>query len=158
MVSIDLAEASVPANLLDYVRLPETARTGAAAPPAVGEGDRLEIVVHRQDGTAESSALPAEAARLVRAVLDRLYAGGKVAVLGEDAELTPNEVAEIVGLSRPLVVRRMAAGDLPFRWVGSHRRSLLGDVLAFKAKLDEQQEAMDAMAADTDDLRETHGL
>lgn len=148
----------MPANLLEYVMLPDAARTGAAAPPAAGDDDRIEIVVHRRDGTVESRALPAEAARVVRAVLDRLYAGGKVAVLGEDAELTPNEVAEVVGLSRPLVVRRMEAGDLPFRWVGSHRRSALGDVLAFKTRLDEQQKAMDAMAADMDDLRENHGL
>lgn len=146
------------ANLLEYVMLPEAARAGAAAPPVAGEDDRIEIVVHRRDGTAESSALPREAARVVRAVLDRLYAGGKVAVLSEDAELTPNEVAEIVGMSRPLVVRRMQAGDLPFRWVNSHRRSLLRDVLAFKAKVDEQRKAMDAMAADMDDLREEHGL
>jgi excisionase family DNA binding protein len=150
-------EETVRASLLEYVTLSESARAGAP-PPVAGDDDRVEIVVHRRDGTAEARALPAEAARAVRAILDRLYAGGKVAVLGEDAELTPNEVAEIVGLSRPLVVRRMEAGDLPFRWVGSHRRSSLSDVLAFKAKLGKQQKAMDAMAADMDDLREEHGL
>lgn len=148
----------MPARLLDYAALPEAARGSAAAPPAAAEGERVEIVVHRGDGTTEAAMLPAEAARVVRAVLDGLFAGRKVAVLAEDAELSPNEVAEIVGMSRPLVVRRMDAGELPFRWVGAHRRSLLADVLAFKAKLDEQQEALDALAADMDDLRQTHGL
>ena len=81
-----------------------------------------------------------------------------MAVLGRDAELTPNEAAEIVGMPRPLVVRRMEAGDLPFRWVNSPRRSALRDVLAFRARLDEQQRAMDALAAVIDDLREKHGL
>lgn len=146
------------ANLLEYIMLPDAARSGAAAPPVASDGERVEIVVHRGDGTAEALSLPPEAARAVRAVLDRLYAGGKVAVLAEDAELTPNEIADVVGMSRPLVVRRMQAGDLPFRWVNSHRRSLLRDVLAFKAKVDEQRKAMNAVAADMDDLREKHGL
>ncbi len=103
------------ANLLEYVMLPEAARAGAPAPPAPSDDERIEVVVRRGDGTAEALALPPEAARAVRAVLDRLYAGGKVAVLGEDAELTPNEAAEVLGMSRPLVVRRMDTGDLPFR-------------------------------------------
>jgi hypothetical protein len=146
------------ANLLEYVMLPETARSAAATLPLASDNERVEIVVHRGDGTAEALALPTEAARAVRALLDCLYAGGKVAVLGEDAELTPNEISEILGMSRPLVVRRMVAGDLPFRWVESHRRSTLRDVLAFRARLDQQQKAMNAIAADMDDLRENHGL
>jgi excisionase family DNA binding protein len=146
------------ANLLEYVMLPEAARAGASAPPAPSDDERIEIVVRRGDGTAEVLTLPPEAARAVRAVLDRLYAGGKVAVLGEDAELTPNEAAEVLGMSRPLVVRRMDAGDLPFRHVGSHRRCRLSDVLALKAKADDQQRALDALAADTEDLMENQGL
>lgn len=146
------------ANLLEYLMLPEAARAGAAAPPAPSDDERVEVVVHRGDGAAEAFTLPPEAARAVRALLDRLYAGDEVAMLGRDAELTPNEAAEVLGISRPLVVRRMEAGDLPFRWVESHRRCALRDVLAFKARLAEQQRAMDAMAADMDDLRENHGL
>lgn len=145
-------------NLLGYVSLPEASLSKAAAPPAVSDDERVEIVVHRPDGSAEASPLPKEAAAVVRAVLDRLYAGGKVAVLGEDRDLSPNEVAEIVGMSRPLVTRRMDVGDLPFHYVGAHRRCRLGDVLAFKARVDDQQRALDALAADTEDLMENHGL
>ena len=84
--------------------------------------------------------------------------GERVAVLAEDQELSPSEASAILGISRPLVVLRMDRGDLPFRYVGKHRRALLKDVLALKSNLDKRQMAMDALAEDTEDLIETYGL
>jgi hypothetical protein len=84
--------------------------------------------------------------------------GERVAVLAEDQELSPTEASAILGISRPLVVLRMDRGDLPFRYVGKHRRTLLTDVLALKTKLDTRQVAMEALAEDTEDLIGTHGL
>jgi len=52
----------------------------------------------------------------------------------------------------------MNRGDLPFRYVGKHRRASLEDVLALKAKLDARQKALDALADDTEDLIVTHSL
>jgi hypothetical protein len=52
----------------------------------------------------------------------------------------------------------MDRGDLPFRYVGKHRRALLRDVLALKAKLDVRQKALDELAEDTEDLIVNHGL
>lgn len=46
----------------------------------------------------------------------------------------------------------MDRGDLPFRYVGKHRRSLLKDVLALKSRLDARQTAVDALADDAEDL------
>ncbi len=51
----------------------------------------------------------------------------------------------------------MDAGDLPFRYVGKHRRALLKDVLALKARLDDSQKAFKALADDTEDLIVNHG-
>jgi hypothetical protein len=52
----------------------------------------------------------------------------------------------------------MDRGDLPFRYVGKHRRALLKDVLALKSKLDARQTAMDSLAEDTEDLIQNHDL
>ncbi len=68
----------------------------------------------------------------------------------------PSEASAILGISRPLVVLRMDRGELPFRYVGKHRRALLKDVLALKSKLDKRQTAMEALAKDTEDLIETY--
>jgi hypothetical protein len=79
-------------------------------------------------------------------------------VLAEDQELSPTEASAVLGISRPLVVLRMDRGDLPFRYVGKHRRALLKDVLALKSRLDVRQAAIDLLAEDTEDLVQTHGL
>lgn len=100
--------------------------------------------------------LPPQAAVLLEAALGRLLQGERVAVLAEDQELSPNDAAAILGISRPLVVHRMDLGDLPFRYVGKHRRAKLRDVLALKATLDAQRRAMAALAEDAEDLRRRH--
>lgn len=60
-------------------------------------------------------------------------------------ELTPEQAGKILGISRPLVVRRMDDGRLPFRYEGAHRRCRLTDVLALKEAEREQQEALRAL-------------
>jgi hypothetical protein len=52
----------------------------------------------------------------------------------------------------------MDRGDLPFRYVGKHRRASLSDVLALKTTLDARQKALDDLAEDTEDLIVNHGL
>jgi hypothetical protein len=49
----------------------------------------------------------------------------------------------------------MDIGDLPFRYVGKHRRTKLAGVLALKAKMDAQRRAMEALAADADEYERT---
>ena len=77
-------------------------------------------------------------------------------VIGEEVTITA--VAVILGLARPLVLRRMEVGDLPYRTAGGDRLCRLEDVLALKRDIDARQRIMDALAADSDDLREAYGL
>ena len=118
----------------------------------------VELHVRRRNGSSETLALPAAAADAVETLIDRLLSGERVAILTEDQELSPTEASAILGISRPLVVLRMDRGDLPFRYVGKHRRAALKDVLALKARLDARQKAMDDLAEDTEDLIVNHGL
>lgn len=106
-----------------------------ASMPRLAAGDRMELHVRRRDGREQTLALPPAAADAVATLIDRLLSGDRVAVLAEDQELSPTEISPILGISRPLVVLRMDRGDLPFRYVGKHRRALLKDVLALKARL-----------------------
>jgi hypothetical protein len=52
----------------------------------------------------------------------------------------------------------MDVGDLPFRYVGKHRRATLKHVLTLKAKIDAQPAAMEALADDAEDLKQRHGV
>jgi hypothetical protein len=51
-----------------------------------------------------------------------------------------------------------ANGDLPFRYVGKHRRTKLKHVLALKTRIDDQRTAMEALAEDAEDLRQRYGV
>jgi excisionase family DNA binding protein len=56
-----------------------------------------------------------------------------IAIVPIDRELSPADAGEILGISRPTVVRLMEAGELPFRFEGKHHRCKLEDVLRLKA-------------------------
>jgi hypothetical protein len=73
-----------------------------------------------------------------------------------DRELSPDAAGKILSVSRPLVVRRMDDGRLPFRFEGKHRRCKLEDVLRLKAAEDKQTDALRALQ-ETDDVRPLPG-
>jgi hypothetical protein len=124
----------------------------------LAKGDQIEVHIKRRSGGDQKFSLPPDAALLIESVLGHLSQGERVAVLTEDRELSPNDAASILGVSRPLVVHRMDVGDLPFRYVGKHRRATLRDVLALKTKIDAQRAAMEALANDAEDLKRRYGV
>lgn len=138
------------AHVLQFVELSGQDRKSAKALEKLGEGDQVEVRVRRKSGKDQVVRLPPKAAALLEAALGHLLQGERVAVLTEAQELSPNDAADILGISRPLVVHRMDTGDLPFRYVGKHRRTKLKDVLALKTKVDAQRKAMAALAANAE--------
>jgi hypothetical protein len=145
-------------HVLQFVELSDQDRKAAKPLGKVGKGDRLEVRVRRKSGEDQVVRLPPKAAAFFEVALGRLLRGERVAVLAEDQELSPNDAAGILGISRPLVVHRMDIGDLPFRFVGKHRRTRLKDVLALKTKMDAQRKAMGALADDAEDLGRRYGV
>jgi hypothetical protein len=136
-------------QVVQFAGLSDRDRKKVSPLAKLAKGDRVELRIRRRDGQAETLALPPAAASVLETLLTRLASGERVAVLTEDQELSPTEASAILGISRPLVVLRMDRGDLPFRYVGKHRRTSLKDVLALKAGLDARQKAVDALAEDT---------
>jgi hypothetical protein len=137
-------------RVLEFTMLPEPARK------RVEKLAKMDVRV-RGEGT-ETVPLPPAAAAIVSDLLSHLGRGEKVAILAADTEVSPTDAARILGMSRPLVVHRMEVGDLPFRYVGKHRRARLSDVLALKTRIDKQRAALDALAENTEALARDHGL
>ena len=117
-----------------------------------GSADRVEVLLVHPGGARETVALPAAAAGIVADVLQKISEAGRVALLSDDAEVSPEDAAAILGMSRPLVRRRMDAGVLPFRRVGAHRRLLLSDVLDLRQREAPVRAALDELRADTEEL------
>jgi len=145
-------------HVLQFVEFSDHDRKAAKPLGKLGRGDQVEVRVRRKSGEDQVVRLPPKAATLLETALDSLLQGERIALLTEDQELSPNDAADILGISRPLVVHRMDVGDLPFRYVGKHRRTKLKDVLALKAKVDAQQAAMQALAEDAEDLGRRYGI
>lgn len=78
--------------------------------------------------------LPPTAGRAVLALLEQLAVGSAVHLVPADAELTTQEAANLLGISRTYVARLVDTGRLPAHRVGSHRRLRGSDVLAYKAR------------------------
>jgi len=144
-------------QILQFVKLSDEDRKGADRLGKVCKGDKLELRVKRHTGPDQTLSLPPDAAALIEVLLGHLLEGDRVAILTEDQELSPNDAASILGVSRPLVVHRMEIGELPFRYVGKHRRAKLKDVLGLKGKIDAQGAAMKALADDAEDLKQRYG-
>jgi hypothetical protein len=144
-------------RVVQFAGLSDRDRKKVTPLPKLAAGDRVELRVRRRAGEDQTLSLPSAAIGALEALLDHLRSGERVAVLTEDQELSPTEASGILGISRPLVVLRMDRGELPFRYVGKHRRSSLKDVLALKDELDTQRSAMEALADDAQDLKRRYG-
>jgi excisionase family DNA binding protein len=76
--------------------------------------------------------LPHSVLVLLREATRLLAANGEVAVLSFDRMLTSTQAADILGTSRPFVVKLLDSGCIPSHVVGRHRRAYLRDVLAYR--------------------------
>ncbi len=94
--------------------------------------------------------------RLVRELTKVVLRHPGVVIAPLSRELSPDAAGKLLGISRPLVVRRMDDGRLPFRYEGKHRRCKLEDVLNLKAAEEKQTTALQALA-ETDDVRPLTG-
>lgn len=97
--------------------------------------------------------LPQAAARLLSHLLTEMAAGNAVTLIPVHAEMTTQEAADYLNVSRPYLIRLLEAGALPYRKVGAHRRVRFQDVRAYKERIDrEREQVLDALAAEAQDL------
>ena len=101
----------------------------------------------------EGVTLPASAVRLLLDGLSEIGKGHAVRLLHQHAELTTQEAAELLNLSRPYVVRLLDEGKMPSHKVGTHRRVRLDDVLAYKRESDaDRLDALKNLVAEAQEL------
>jgi len=116
------------------------AREAAAKlkPFADAKADLNVRVVERADIVVP---LPARALRLITDVLTAMAERQPVSLVPYTAELTTQQVAEFLNVSRPYVVGLIDKDEIPHRMVGTHRRVLMSDLIAYKKKSDAKRRA-----------------
>ncbi|MDO3621013.1 helix-turn-helix domain-containing protein [Ralstonia pseudosolanacearum] len=122
----------------------EAGRTLAAV-LATGAAVR-QVDIRDSSGRVRSVQMPAAALQLLQDVLDQIEKGCAVSVVPVHAELTTQEAAQMLGVSRPFLVQMLEKGDIPFHKIGTHRRVRYRDVVDYKKRLDTQRrEALEAL-------------
>lgn len=85
--------------------------------------------------------LPRSVAGLLDEILKNLQVGKAVSIVPKQQPLTTQRAANLLGVSRPFLVRLVEEGKLPFHLVGSPRRVYLKDLLAYQKRRDKERHA-----------------
>jgi excisionase family DNA binding protein len=88
------------------------------------------------DSRRERVTVPMEAFRLFVDLLAALASGNAVTLVPVGKEITTQQAADLLNVSRPYLVQLLKNQKIPYRLVGSHRRIKFEDLLAFKTKDD----------------------
>ncbi len=103
--------------------------------------------------TDEQVELPAVAVRLLIDLLSAFAEGNAVTLMPIHAELTTQQAADLMGVSRPFLIKQLEDELIPFRRVGTHRRVLFSDLMAYKHDVDRQRsKALDELTEQAQEL------
>ncbi|MBE7482177.1 MAG: helix-turn-helix domain-containing protein [Polyangiaceae bacterium] len=137
----DSEQAQVAVRALSGVLRRKSSRTIRVRP----EGAKEEVSV----------SVPREAFELFLDILAQMANGNAVSIVPVHAELTTQQAADMLNVSRPFLVGLLDEGKIAFRMVGTHRRVKVADLLTYKQKDSKYRKAvLDELTAEA----QKHGL
>lgn len=140
---LDRSETIVPSE--------EDAMLATLASRILSTRGERNLYIHLGDG--QPLPLPRAAQELISHLLVEMSEGNAVTLIPIHAEMTTQEAADYLNVSRPYVVKLLEAGEIPHHKVGTHRRVRFTDLKAFKQKqIDIRAKALDELAAQAQEL------
>ena len=102
--------------------------------------------------TAQKIKVPTRALMLLGKILEAMSLGKPISIVPVATEVTTQKAAELLGCSRPHLVKLLEEGRIEYTKVGKHRRIMLEDVMKYRQKVKEEQKQhlIEIMNADED--------
>lgn len=134
-------------NYLEDIKRPtkreqKTAMESYNALSAMLEGLASETPEIEIRETAERIKIPLRDLKLLAKILRATSEGKTISIIPIATEMTTQAAAELLGCSRPHLVKLLETGEIPFTKVGKHRRVKFEDVMGHKKKVKEEREAL----------------
>jgi excisionase family DNA binding protein len=102
--------------------------------------DRSKGVKIRLEESGEQVTIPDKAFLILVDVLSNMSEGKSITILPSETEISTQQAADMLNMSRPHLVKLLESGKIPYKKVGNHRRLLLNDLIEFKEKLRQNRE------------------
>jgi len=112
-------------------------------------GQAAKLVGPSKDGVP----IPSSLRQVLVAAARQLADGNGVSIIPMTAEVTTQQAADVLNVSRPFVIGLLDKGKIPFHKVGTHRRIRLKDLLAYRRRRDAARRAViERLAAEAQEL------
>jgi excisionase family DNA binding protein len=116
----------------------------------IGTGEKAQLRLIEGD---EVITVPVSAMRMLVDILAHMAEGEAMVLIPQDAELTTQQAADFLNVSRPFFVKLLEAGKLDFHKVGSHRRVYFRDLIAYKQQsMGDRRKALDELTKQAQEL------
>ena len=126
----------------------EQAKVSSRTLSKYASADRVQLSLRGSNGESDDLILPGDVLQILLDVLAHMANGNAISLVPLHQELSTQEAAGLLNVSRPFLIGLLEKNEIPFRKVGAHRRVRLSDVLAYKETIDRQrQEALDQLTA-----------
>lgn len=96
--------------------------------------DKSNVIKLKIQGSEELVSIPLKALKLLTSILSNMAEGKSIALMPTTAEITTQQAADILNVSRPHIIKILEKGEIPYKKVGSHRRILLQDIMEYESK------------------------
>ena len=126
----------------------EQAKASSRTLSKYADVERVQLALRGCNGESDDLVLPGHVLQILLDVLSEISKGNAISLIPHHQEVSTQEAASLLNVSRPFLVGLLEKGEIPFRKVGAHRRVLLTDILEYKERCDHQRaEALDELAA-----------